>query len=269
MTSDRGTVAILGCGPAGLLAAHACVLAEQPFTIISRKEKSLIGGAQFLHQHIPALTSPAPDGMVELVPHGSTDVYREKVYGPEPSKWPANVSFPTERRVQDAWSMQKAYDILWDIYDGMINNDQVTPQLLDDLLDRFKFVINTVPAHAVCFTAQGARPGQCQFRSVEININHGGAGEYLHDNTIVYDGTKDSSWARASKIFGHGFTEYGNHRPKPPGVRMVSIRKPISTTCDCWSQRNLLRAGRMGEWRKGVLVHDAYNKVTECLMGGM
>lgn len=269
MTSDRGTVAILGCGPAGLLAAHACAMAEQPFTLISRKEKSMIGGAQFLHSNIPGLTPPMSDSVVALIPQGTADGYRNKVYGHDPSGWPASVSFPTERTAQRAWSMQSAYDILWDTYDHFILNEQVTPQMLDGLLDRFQFVVNTVPAHAVCLTAQGARPGQCVFRTAEINILHGGAGDSLHDNTIVYDGTDDMAWARASKIFGHGFVEYGVHGPKPPGMKMVTVRKPISTTCDCWSQRNLLRAGRMGEWRKGVLVHDAYNKVSECLDGGM
>lgn len=264
--SDKEFVAVLGCGPAGLLSAWALTLREQPFLIISRKEKSPIGGAQFLHEAIPGITAQEPDAIVGINTEGTSDVYREKVYGDDPQGQPSFVSFPREKHtLQPAWSMQDAYDKLWEQFEPMVNDRPVTPQLLDELLEKYKFVVNTIPLHLVCFTAQGARPGPCTFRHARIKIAQG-TQDHLADNTIIYNGTTNSSWARASKLFGHSFAEYGMHAPLPPGYTAVTVNKPLENSCNCWDQRNLLRAGRMGAWKKGVLVHDAYNDVVQSLI---
>ena len=40
------------------------------------------------------------------------------------------------------------------------------------------------------------------------------------------------------------------------------MRKPIATNCDCFP--NVIRAGRFGTWKKGVLTHDAmFNTLRE------
>lgn len=255
---DKETVAVLGCGPAGLLAAHALSMSEQPFLIISRKEKSPIGGAQFLHAPIIGITDNDPDAEVQMLIEGTADGYREKVYGKNPAAQPSFVSFPVEDRIIPAWNMQAAYDKLWETYGFSVNDEQVTPQRVDELLERFKFVVCTIPLHRICYTAQGARPGQCRFTHVTIRITQG-TQDHLPDDTILYNGTDSSSWARASKLFGHSFAEYGAESPIPPGYSAVEVAKPMANTCNCWDQRNLLRAGRMGEWKKGVLVHHAFN----------
>ena len=48
-------VAILGCGPTGLVAAHACAMKHIPFVIFSKKRKSFLFGSQYLHEPIPGV----------------------------------------------------------------------------------------------------------------------------------------------------------------------------------------------------------------------
>ncbi|HEY7420289.1 MAG TPA: hypothetical protein VH593_34240, partial [Ktedonobacteraceae bacterium] len=71
---------VLGCGPAGLLAAHACSLNGADVRIFSLKRPSYISGAQYLHQAIPGL-SGAPDGDIMITKVGTREGYAKKVYG--------------------------------------------------------------------------------------------------------------------------------------------------------------------------------------------
>jgi len=53
-------IAVLGCGPAGLMSAHAAMVAtesEADLAIFSTKRKSPLYGAQYLHQPIPFVSA--------------------------------------------------------------------------------------------------------------------------------------------------------------------------------------------------------------------
>ena len=75
-------VAVLGSGPAGLLAAHACVQQGVEPKIYSLKEKSLMFGAMYLHEPIPDLNDPdRPDHDIMIVKEGTREGYAKNVYG--------------------------------------------------------------------------------------------------------------------------------------------------------------------------------------------
>ena len=57
-------VAVLGCGPAGLFACHAAVRGGAEVDVYSQKKRSEIGGAQYLHQHVPDVTGTEPEAMI-------------------------------------------------------------------------------------------------------------------------------------------------------------------------------------------------------------
>jgi hypothetical protein len=50
----------------------------------------------------------------------------------------------------------------------------------------------------------------------------------------------------------------------PSFVHTWRVRKPLETDCTCWPK--VVRAGRFGQWRKGVLTHHAYEMAMQVLM---
>jgi hypothetical protein len=133
---------------------------------------------------------------------------------------------------------------------------------MDSAIEYFDLVISTVPAPALCemnhrfqnaqVFALGDGPG---IRSVPIKVQ---------ENSIVCSGNPDISWYRTSNIFGHNTIEWpAKGRKKPPIEGVVRVNKPISTNCHCFSE--IVRIGRYGAWKKGVLVHDAYYEALSAL----
>src|SRR4051794_1106286 len=105
-------VLVLGCGPAGLMAAHAATLAGYEPTIVSRKRKSEMYGAQYLHQPIPEV-SPDKSFHVRYELDGSVDGYRDKVYG---DAWRGQVSPEDLETDHEGWDIRSTYDMLWNFY---------------------------------------------------------------------------------------------------------------------------------------------------------
>lgn len=262
-------VAVLGCGPAGLLAAHAVALRGQPIAIFSRAMPSQVGGAQFLHKPIPLITDEDPEAVVTFSVEGDVHEYRNKVYGdPMTDRDAVAVPFVSMENVpaeQPAWSMKGAYERLWDMYGNAVNDTMVGPQWLEDNMDDFSMVVSTVPLPALCAARAGLIHEAHYFTTQTIGITLG-QHDHLPDNHVVYDGTKDRAWYRASKLFGESSAEYGR-RGVPPGATVISLAKPIGHTCTCWRDMEgvLLMAGRMGKWRKGVLAHQAFEDTWEAL----
>ncbi len=255
-------VAVLGCGPAGLLAAHAVVQEGHDLVIISPKRKSMIGGAQFIHEAIPGLTLSRPDVRVTFHKEGEGPKYQTKVYGDTPVPF---VSWDgvEDGKVQDAWFMQEIYAYLWEVFHPAINDTTVTTEGMVNVLKDFDLVLSSAPLPSVC-RSMATRFGPCRFTHVLINVLNGHH-DHLEDNTIWYDGTDDHAYYRASKINGLSSAEYGTSSRVPPGTSPFPLRKPIATTCECWKQEGVVRIGRMGEGRKGVLVHDAYRVAREAV----
>lgn len=248
-------VAILGSGPAGLLAAHAIGITGYPIAVFSLEQKSVIGGAQFLHQAIPQLTDETPDATVTFNVVGDALTYAQKVYGFSP---PSVVSFHNvyDGMEQPAWQMQRHYDYLWEQFGNSLNVQQVTPDWLQKVSvdhEDFRMILSTVPLPAICQNPNHAFAAQEVWIADHCVLNN------LPDNTVIYDGTPHRGWYRASRLFGTGGTEYSaaSLSSRPP-VQTRQFRKPIRTTCDCWP--NVVRLGRFGEWKKGVLAHDAFVK---------
>lgn len=246
-------VAILGSGPAGLMAVHAVTMTDKPYALFSKPVKSRIGGAQFLHRYIPGLTPEAPEAMITYEMLGTEAEYRSKVYGRFP------VPFTSWQHIQDgmtqeAWSLPALYDAMWDLWSPTINDVEVTPQWLDDHVDQFECVISAIPRHAICRSAHGLVPQPHSFTSQPIKIKPTNMLP-LRNNTILYNGSQSYSWYRCSNLFGTGSTEWGADM-MPPLQDLVTVRKPIHTTCNCYE--DVVRVGRYGRWEKGVLSHDGF-----------
>lgn len=252
----EGVVAVLGCGPAGLMAAQAVALAGRPLAIFSVKaEPSKLGGAQFLHKAIPGINDHRkPDAVLTYRLLGDPETYRRKVYGSQP-----NVPFVSFTGVKDgeeqpAWNLIETYERLWEKFSGHINEVAITAEWMRD--NSFDEVFSSVPLPSICMTQAGMVSGYHGFHSQDILIAPLDYLPSVPDNTIVYDGTPDRTWYRSSRIFGVPGTEWSTYVKAPPLPGLLRDRKPISTTCDCHPE--VTRVGRRGTWTKGVLTHDAF-----------
>lgn len=257
--TDAINVAILGCGPAGLFAAHAATEGGANVTIFSKARKSYMRGAQYLHRPIPGLTGLPFE--VEYQLKGSVDGYREKVYG---DMGDILVSAETLLGTAPAWDIRAAYDKAWELYGGkVVDADFATmgdpESFLRNLQDTNDLVISTIPATVLCQTSNHRFFGQ----KVWVTENLKSLGEFefdsdetLRDNLVVCSGDPDDWWYRQSRIQGWENTEFPHQqKPKFPG-KIHELNKPLRHTCTCHPE--IVRMGRYGKWQKGILSHEAF-----------
>jgi hypothetical protein len=260
-------VAILGCGPSGLLAARAADVRGHKVDLYSRKVKSEINGAMFMHASIPGISDVAPEFMIDIIKSGVREGYAENVYGDpsHPVSWDKFEGGPFP-----AWDLRAAYDKLWERWEGRILSIEITQAILLSLIETYDKVISTVPANAIC-----ALPDVHRFDSQRIWIERmeGGLIERVNDdNLMYYNGyTRDGKygmigppWYRYCQINGLRSWEYA----RPPSGdsiadSMVEGYKPTGTNCDCWPQ--IMKLGRFGAWQKQVLTHHVYEAAYHAL----
>lgn len=254
--------AILGCGPSGLLAAHACELNGIEPVIFSRDVPSQLGGAQFSHIAIPGITDPDDAFKLTYRLNGSPDVYRKKVYGDTPVPF---VSFEgvSDGQVVEAWSLRRIYEQLWDRFSGRIINTMFDPERAEQFEGwPFGPVFTSLPAPVICRASVDMDVNH-GFRSQPVRILNQALDSSISDNTIIYDGTQEHSWYRMSMIDGVGGTEWGGSGAVPPGIELKTVMKPIETNCNCHPR--LIRIGRFGTWKKGILTMHAFGMVMDTL----
>jgi len=254
-------VGIFGCGPAGLFAAQAAQMLGHDVVIVSRKIKSNIYGAQYLHKPIPGLSVPASKGIVKTFRLGTAEGYATRVYGDGKRR----TSYDIAQDEREAWDLRATYDVAWEKFQAQINH-----QLLDgDAVIQYQAicdkVISTVPLWVICM-----RPDIHMFNSVSIMVTrrmeYTGLTTYFghESNGVVYNGTNYGNWYRTSHVFGHSSTEaiasaefLKENRDAEPGFKI------ISSNCDC--HPGITRAGRMGRWQAGVLTHHAFDDTIQAL----
>lgn len=253
-------VAVLGCGPAGLMAAQAAADADAEVIIYSKARKSHMFGAQYLHRVIPGITDIDNCVSVDYLLQGSVDEYRRKVYGP---MWDGKVSPEDFAGTHHAWDIREAYDRLWEIWEGRIEDVTIDPAGLHNLSGYgFDAIINSVPLDSLCpmghtfgFTtiiAAGDAP------ELGIKLPY-----YCPDNTVICNGDDAPSWYRLSNIYGYKTVEWSADIGRVPIPSASTVRKPTFTNCDC--HPGVIRVGRYGTWSKGVLSHQAYYDVKDAL----
>lgn len=257
-------VAILGCGPSGLFAAHAAYGLNCQVDILSKPRKSFMRGAQYLHQPIPGLSRDP--FQIDYRLEGSAEGYRAKVYGEDST---VDVSPESLVGTHDAWDIREAYDASWDLYKNDITPWNIDHGVLGFPMSDYDLVLSTVPAKLLCtnqWTHEG-NPSRCEFESEKIwSTNYvkrfGTFADAATDNVVVCSGEPDDWWYRASRIHGWENTEFPADR-RPPGD-VWEVEKPISTSCYC--HPGILRLGRYGQWTKGVLAHDSFYNAEEAIL---
>jgi hypothetical protein len=253
---------VLGCGPAGLFAAHGLSQNGWDVTIVSKKRRSEMFGAQYLHHSIPGLSSPSESGrLVTYRLWGTVEGYREKVYGRRSG---ITVSPETLEQSHLAWDIRSAYHRAWSLYsESIIPQADINSVVLHNLmaLQTFDVVISSLPATALCedkrhtFDSQEVwAAGDAPERGLFCPITTAGPFE------IICSGDRNTGWYRSANVFGYRTAEWGGEK-RPPLDNLARVIKPLATDCDCWP--GVIRVGRYGEWKKGVLAHEAYTKAVQ------
>lgn len=254
------SVAVLGSGPAALLAALAVrqVAGIVP-DIYSQGVKSEMFGAMYLHMPIPLLNDPdKPDHKIAVFKNGTREGYAQKVYG-DPN---APVSWDHYKNgYVYGWSLTKTYNILWDYFPHHTQVD-LGAHDIPNLCSSYEHILSTVPAPVLCGVGH-------KFFSKKIWILHGatitGDEALARDHDIMeYNGEDSTAWYRYSQINGYSAYEYTTEPDEEEAGRRPSYTvskgvKPLRHTCICHLQHeNFHRLGRFGKWEKGVLTHHAY-----------
>jgi hypothetical protein len=256
-------IAILGNGPAGLIAAHTLLtsvdgLGKDDIDIFDIKsEPSSIGGAQYLHRSILEPDSQ-PDGYVSFVQIGSPSIYARKVYGSPhvPTSWDHySGDVP-------AWSLASQYERLFTAWKRRMKLAAFDCVRLEELVESLAYdqVYSSIPAPHIC-----KRPDLHAFGRAVITIREIPEEPYQPNNIVIYSGREEDEWYRASQIFGHRWLEYGggSHPFKPGEQSAFTGFKPLATTCDCFPE--VERIGRYGTWERKLLLTDVPDQVRAAL----
>jgi hypothetical protein len=207
-----------------LFAAQALKLHGYNPAIISKKQKSVIYGAQYLHRPIPGLSSQSPTTEITTIRVGAPEVYAERVYGL------GTIRTSWERVVPraEAWDLRATYDRAWEEFGDDIIDWTVSPAELTEFSGQFDLIISTIPAWA-----------------------------------IMYNGTTQHAWYRASSIFGHTSIEARAEQHLVTNKSWEPGFKIVDTDCDC--HPTIVKTGRMGLWKRGVLTHHAFEHTIEAI----
>lgn len=249
-------IAVLGSGPAGLLAAHAATRLGHKVYIYAHGERSHIQGAQYIHDQIDGLTEEVEPFIVSYAKVGDSTGYAEKVYGSPlaPSSW---AKFPQGE--YPAWPMDDVYDLLWDAWGDRVTKLDITRHQVEPLIRQHDMVLSSIPANAICYDEDH------KFKGAEVVFE---PHCYVDmEDIVVYSGRRSEDWYRTSNLRGHAWTEYSRSMWQHVPPRWRSGVKPTETTCDCWTTQ-LHRIGRFGKWEKAQLVTDAYHDAVR-LLGGV
>jgi hypothetical protein len=279
MIEYAGRVGILGCGPAGLAAAHAAAIAGYEPVIFSRKIKSTLYGSQYLHAPIPGMTSlPPVEVRYRLL--GQYSDYQAKVYGkPMPMVSDEEDEFRQSGSVvRPAWDIRQTYDALWNTYEPYIQDLEFgrfrdTSYVLHGM-GRMVKVYSTIPRTLLCLYqlqhsfnhATAWVAGEAPDLGIEFDFRFMDqrTGKANPSNTIYYDARAHWPWYKVSDTFGHKTIEWPGYLEKPADYPTASlVRKPLGTDCDCWPQ--ITKLGRYGAWDRSQLVHHAFGRVAEDL----
>lgn len=257
--------AVLGYGPAGLIAAKVLLDNGYDVDVIGAGGKSVIGGAQYLHENIMNPHNTEPEGYIDFVKMGERDVYAQKIY-PEAA---TDVSWDHYEGRQAAWALGPVYDQLWNYFvDDLIHDtlNGLSLTMLEDT-ERYDMIFSSIPAHALCLW-----PEHHGFPRVNIALVPWSPVKV--PNVVMYSGRKDDVWYRTSNIFGEAWTEFGGKVQgeyndgliDPDGVEVLPIRrgfKPMGTNCNCHPE--IVRIGRFGLWDRKVLLHHVPEQVLKAI----
>lgn len=248
-------VTVLGCGPAGLAAAHAASGLLADVRIIAPKRKTPQNGPIFLNTPLPGISTDHPQGFIkQFVVGGSIVDYGIKLYGD------VNVAITRDGHLREGihtWDIQEAYDKMWRMYSEYIEDREVRPDEVDGLVADCDLVVSTAPRNLLC-----EAPAQHDFIYQPVAMVFHASYPDQPENTVIFNAYPDVPWIRSARMFGHATTEFLPDRAPEEEHRI--IRKPLRTNCTCHPR--VKRVGRFGTWNNMSWIDTAYLDTRTALM---
>jgi len=157
------------------------------------------------------------------------------------------------------WNLRQAYNHLWEMLGWRIVDMKITPIIIARM--------STLPLRDFCMNPKHKFTMKEVFISLDaddlIPIDQRPRWAPPQEkNMIVWNGEPETFWYRQSSIYGFPGTEWPGH---PHDRKVIRITKPLWTNCTCWP--GLIKLGRYGRWKKGELVHHAYEGAIDALVG--
>lgn len=267
-------VAVLGYGPAGLIAAKVLMDEGHDVEVIGAGGKSIIGGAQYLHENVMNPHNTKPEGYIDFLKMGRRDLYAQKVYGDQS----VDVSWDHYSGCVEAWALRPVYDQLWEFFADKLIHDTFNGISLGGLVntERYEMIFSSIPASALCLF-----PSHHTFPRVNIALVPYSPVNDLQ-NVVLYSGRGCDPWYRTSCIFGEPWTEFGaaqverlgqatyvfddTFEDAEDGAHQYPVHrgfKPMGTDCDCHPE--VVRIGRFGLWDRQILLHHVPAQVRAAL----
>jgi hypothetical protein len=254
-------IAILGCGPSGMFAAHAAAEEGHTVRIFSIPNKTSVFGGKYLRSPIPGL---AEDKFkIDYRTMGSLEKIEDRVG-------------EVVVGVYDGWNLRSAY---WDAWDKYRNLILPWDAQRDWIPQTFDMVFSTIPAPLLCLsndksgiTVEEELEGtRCKFSSETILSVSGTPRVLGSDKNVILCTGGDEFWFRASRINGQEITEYKSDiLDRFPRIAIFgygqSVRKtivPSESTCTC--RPEIVRSGTYGLWSSEALSHESYDDMKEAI----
>lgn len=180
--------------------------------------------------------------------------------------------------------MKEIYQRLWDFFSDAIIQAPIDMRRLEKIAQHNHMVFSTIPLNVLIDPSEEAQnyfPVERVYCYPRMMVPGYGASAHT-PNTIVYNGWQSVGWYRQSCIFGQEWTEW----PSKVGVEGVEADvlnyghewnsmllwqavKPLVCTLPIHLSipPNVKLVGRYGQWRKGVLAHEAYVDTVNYLEG--
>lgn len=249
-------VIVVGCGPAGLAAAHAAVGLGAEVEIHAPKVKTPQRGPLLIQRPIPGINRDHPDGTIhQIVIGGNIMDYRYKLYGDVNIGINGDILQP----YYHAWRHGETYNRMWNLYSDRIIDRKISKLAMQSIHQTADLVVSTANAMIMC---SDRRAHDFNYREVAVTPYCSYPSQ--PDNTIIFNADPEVPWVRSSLVFGVPVTEWQADLAPDDAVR---IMKPISTTCDCYP--HVLRTGRFGAYRNEVWVDTAYHDTRGALVSMM
>jgi hypothetical protein len=257
-------VAILGAGPAGMMAAHAVARnGHEPVLFAEYRLPSHVNHDMFILKPFPGVGSPHSSVWYDKI--GRPEGYAEKCYGNEdaPTSWERIGSGSGS-----IWWLSEVYDSLWSMYHVQVMAKLITDDVIEDIKDDYPLVISTLPATAICRDLEGHLFGAVDTWLARDESDYQLTRQRV-DNYLAYNGSLEPGWYRYSSLRGIRTWEYASDpllvypREIGEGTPILTGKKFTDNTCSC--HPGVHRVGRWAQWKRGVLNHHPYEQTTAIL----
>lgn len=269
-------IAVIGAGPAGMLAAHAIVRNGHEPVIFAPQKKSHISKVQCLWRQIPGM--PVESFTLTLERRGIRARYATRLYGNPAAQCGWDKAQPGPHNV---WPLDEVYDILWDRYSDFIQPSGLLSRVqIQDLLESFPVVLSSASARDLCYGAHTFQAQQTQIVAKET-VASAQAMTALNGERDSQDPRND--FYRWTRCRGLEVWEYATDDWEQFAMGTMLVHKDRGTAvpglkprwndCDCYQEvdtgyerpQQLHRIGRFGRWEQGVLAHQAFADTTAIL----